>query len=61
MSPPLSQALLKLKRSLAVERGAVAAEYSVLLALIIIAMLTVIQGLTGGITNTFQAIIDVLP
>ncbi len=43
------------------ERGAVAAEYAVLMALIIIAMLVVIQGLTGGIVNTFQAIIDVLP
>lgn len=53
--------LSTIRHQLVTERGAVAAEYAVLMALIIIAMLAIIQGLTGGIVNTFQAIIDVLP
>ncbi len=43
------------------ERGAVAAEYAVLLALIAVALVVIIGGLTGGIVNAFQAAIDVLP
>lgn len=43
------------------ERGAVAAEYAVLMALIIIAMIATIQALTNGITNTLTAIIGFLP
>lgn len=43
------------------ERGAVAAEYAVLLALIAVALVVIIGGLTGGIINAFQAAIDVLP
>lgn len=43
------------------ERGAVAAEYAVLLALIAVALVAIIGGLTGGIINAFQAAIDVLP
>lgn len=43
------------------ERGAVAAEYAVLMALITLALVAIINGLTGGIINTFQAVINVLP
>jgi Flp pilus assembly pilin Flp len=43
------------------ERGAVAAEYAVLLALIAVALVGIVGGLTGAITNGFQAAIDVLP
>ncbi len=43
------------------DRGAVAAEYAVLLALIAVALVGIIGGLTGGIVNAFQAAIDVLP
>lgn len=42
------------------ERGAVAAEYAVLLALIAVALVTIIEGLTGGITTAFGRAIDVL-
>ena len=47
--------------SAANERGAVLAEYALFLSLVAVALVTMIQGLTGGITNAFQAIIDVLP
>lgn len=42
------------------ERGAVAAEYAVLLALIAVALVAIIAGLTGGITTAFQTAINVL-
>ena len=42
------------------ERGAVAAEYGVLLALIAVALVAIIAGLTGGITAAFQRAINVL-
>lgn len=43
------------------DRGAVAAEYAVLLALIAVGLVAIIGGLTGGIINAFQAAINVLP
>ncbi len=42
------------------ERGAVAAEYAVLLALIGVALVAIIGGLTGGITAAFARAIAVL-
>ncbi len=42
------------------ERGAVAAEYAVLLTLIAVALVGILQALTGGITAAIQAAIDVL-
>lgn len=42
------------------ERGAVAAEYAVLLALIAVALVAIIAGLTGGITTAFQRAINVM-
>lgn len=42
------------------ERGAVAAEYAVLLALIAVALVAIIGGLTAGITTAFQRAINVM-
>lgn len=42
------------------ERGAVAAEYAVLLAFIAVALVAIIAGLTGAISTTFQVAVNVL-
>ena len=43
------------------ERGSVAGEYAVLLAMVSIALLTIVIGLRGGVINAFQAAINILP
>ena len=57
------QLLFKLYNTLEArgERGAVAGEYAVLLALIAVALVTIIGLFTGAIVRAFQAAINVLP
>ena len=43
------------------DRGAVAGEYAVLLALIAVALVAIIGFFTAAIVRAFQAAIDVLP
>lgn len=53
--------LASLTERAAEQRGAVAGEYAVLLALIAVALVTVIGLFTGAIVRAFEAAIAVLP
>ncbi len=56
----ITKLLTLLNESRNSERGAVAAEYAVLLALVAVALVVVIASLTGAITQAFDRVIDLI-
>jgi len=43
------------------EEGATAIEYGLIAALVAVVLITVLQALGGGLTNTFQSVVNALP
>jgi pilus assembly protein Flp/PilA len=52
----MNELITRVRRFLASEDGPTAVEYAVMLALITVALVTVVQGLSGSVSGTFSSV-----
>ena len=56
----MKQVTTRVRRFLVSEDGPTAVEYAVLVGLIVVALVTVVKGLAGGLSTTFSSVTSTL-